>query len=184
MLRKARESSQLNDRFELSQDFTLLTYPGEQHFEELRLPINFIPIQVQNVAEQGIDDAEITVALVDSTERQRTTDEQIAMASNPLRPLHLGQGRYEAGDLKDGTYSISITRNGYESQERTVAVMSGEVAPETLVILPHYVVVKGNVIDGKGNGIANALLEFDAQNSDILENPGHGKYMLEIRYLL
>lgn len=173
LLRKPYESSQLSDRFELTQDFSLLSYPGEQHFEELRLPINFIPIQVQNVAEQGLDDVEITLTLV-TTESQSSTDEQIAMASKPLRPIPLGQGRYEARDLRDGTYSIRINKKGYQTQQRTVSVMSGEIAPEVVFILPHYVVVKGQVIDGKGDGVTNAVLEFEAQNSDLIENPGGG----------
>ncbi len=46
--------------------------------------------------------------------------------------------------------------------------MSGEVTPEILCILPHYVVVKGQVIEGKGNGVANARLEFDSQYTQLL----------------
>lgn len=167
-LSKSHEFSQIRDHFELSYDFTLLDHPGQQLFEELRLPINFIPIQVQDVAGQGIDDADIILTLVDPEDLHANTEDQIAISSRTLRPDYKGEGRYEARNLADGTYSITIKKKGYETQKRTISVMSGEVTPEILCILPHYVVVKGQVIEGKGNGVANARLEFDSQYTQLL----------------
>ncbi|GAK59686.1 peptidase C1A, papain [Candidatus Vecturithrix granuli] len=167
-LSKAYEFSPVRDHFTLSYDFPLRETPGQQRIDALRLPINFIPIQVQNVAGKGIDDADITVTLLQPEDPHANDEDQIAMASTTFHPLYLGEGRYEARNLTDGTYVIAINKKGYELQERIISVRSGEVATEALFVLPHYVVVKGQVVEGRGNGIANATLEFDPQHAQLL----------------
>ena len=59
------------------------------------------------------------------------------------------------------------SKEGYETQERMITVGSGEVAPESVFILPHYVVIKGLVADGKGNSVPDTILEFDTQNATV-----------------
>ncbi len=71
-------------------------------------------------------------------------------------------------NLADGTYSITIKKGIRNSETNDQRYVRRGYAPEILCILPHYVVVKGQVIEGKGNGVANARLEFDSQYTQLL----------------
>ena len=147
--------------FGLTQDFSPLKGPGEQDFGNLRLPINFIPIQVHDVAGRPIDDA--TISIRSSNARQRRVEPEGA-----FRAILLGDGKYEARNLVDGSYVVSVEKEGYETQETRLALSAGEVAPETLFVLPHYVLIKGIVTTGKGDGLPDAILEFTQENSQII----------------
>ena len=168
ILSKQGEAERARDLFKLSQEFTLLAYPGKQKFDELRMPINFIPIRVQDVAERGVDDANVILTSVNTSREQDGTNQILPKQTEFIHAINLGNGRYEGHNLKDGTYTISIRKEGHEPQERMINVMSGEVASEAVFILPHYVIVKGMITEGKGNGLSNATLEFDTQNSEIV----------------
>ncbi len=161
------------DQFELSQEFELLHTPDEYQFEELRLPINFIPIRVEDVSGQPIADAEILLFPTQKEDSQQAPHEPFrerpfrANSSLRMHIANVGNGQYEGRDLQDGAYLIAVKKEGYQSQQRTVSVSSGEIAPEIVFTLPHYVVVRGVVLEGKGNGVPDALLEFDPQNSEL-----------------
>jgi len=165
-LRKQGEIAPFTPQFERVVEFTPQTYPGEQQFNEIRLPINFIPIRVLNVAEQEIDDASVLLAPLSSTTASTANSQPLSYAP----ATNLGKGRYEGSDLKDGTYQLHVWKKGYESQERTIEVLGGEVVPEAVFILPHYVVVKGLLTEGKGNGVSDAVLEFNPQNSKVISD--------------
>ncbi|MBD3309349.1 hypothetical protein GF339_23330, partial [candidate division KSB3 bacterium] len=161
-----------SDHFEYVQEFTLAKQPGEQHFDVLRLPMNFIPLLVKDVAGNPIDDAEIALIPLDEASSTRsapsTTDADDSRFISRALIEHVGDGRYEGQNIKDGTYKIVISKQGYKPQEQTISVAAGEVAPESVFILPHYILVKGIVTEGKGNGVPDAVLEFDTQNSDLV----------------
>ncbi len=149
------------ETFALLHPFTPLKEPGEQEFANLRLPINFIPIQVQDVAGQAIDSASVTLRLSSDARRQQNEGDAIAA-------VNLGDGSYEGSNLKDGTYIISVEKEGYETQSVIVSVSAGENASPVEFHLPYYVVVEGIVTQGKGDGVSNALLEFDTEHSQIV----------------
>jgi 5-hydroxyisourate hydrolase-like protein (transthyretin family)/protocatechuate 3,4-dioxygenase beta subunit len=157
------------EQFEFTQEFEPLTKPGEQELANLHLPINFIPVRVQDVSGHEIEDATVTLTRVSTNEGQSEIRNPKSEIRNTFSTHNLGQGKYEGYELKDGTYTVSVSKEGYETQERRLTVMSGEVAPETMFILPHYVVIKGMVTDGRGNGVPEAILEFDTQNITVLE---------------
>ncbi len=163
------------DQFEIVQEFALPKTPKEQEFDDIRLPINFVPIRVQDVSGRTLSDAEVLIIPISKEEEQSAAAGRGLSnfgSSVALKAIKTEDGRYEGQNLRDGTYSISVAEKGYQHQEKTVSVISGEVAPEVVFILPHYIVVKGMVVDGKGDGVSDALLEFDSQNSElIVEKP-------------
>ena len=159
-LLKEGSVAQQERRFSLSQDFMPQKEPGEQNFGDLRLPINFVPIQVYDVANRPINDATITVSSLNP--RQRRIDE------GTFQAVHLGEGKYEVRNLNDGNYLVSVEKDGYKTQEANITLSGGEVAPEITFELPHYVYVEGIVTTGKGDGLSDAILEFAQENSQLL----------------
>lgn len=156
-------------QFELTQQVDLLTKPGEQELDDLRLPINFLPIRVQDVSGHVISDARVILTRMSTDGGQ--TEEFPGSHLSPVvdQAINLGHGMYEGRHLKSGTYTISVSKEGYETQERTLTITSGEVAPEAVFVLSHYVLVSGFVTNGKGEGVPEAILEFDSQNSTVVD---------------
>ena len=157
------------EQFELSQEFELLTKPGTQTFEALRLPINFIPIRVQDISGQAIMDAQVVLTTGSSAQKSETLQQGAgrplsASLTTPAPVISHEKELYEGAYLKDGAYQIVVAKEGYQTQEKFVTVSGGEVAPESLFELPHYVTVKGLVTDGKASGVSDATLEFDTQH--------------------
>jgi len=157
------------EQFELTQEFDVLTKPGEQELDDLRLPINFIPIRVQDVSEHEIADARVTLTRMSTSAGQAEDPFASSLSPTVYHALNLEHGKYEGRNLKSGTYKISVSKEGYEPQERTLTVTSGETVPESVFILPHYVIVSGVVTNGKGQGVPEAILEFDSQNSTVVD---------------
>lgn len=147
--------------FELLKKFIPLNQPGEQDFGELRLPINFIPAQIHDVIGRPIEHAE--VAIVPSDNENEATN-----GSAPLEIAYAGEGKYEGEYVKDGTYKLLVTKEGYQSQQAEVTVAGGQVAAETSFTMPHYVTLSGMVVEGKHDGVANALIEFGSAENLIL----------------
>ncbi len=156
---KGSSAEQQEKRFVTEQEFTPLKKPGEQEFGTSRLPVNFIPIRVSDVNGKAIEDAIITIY-------ESGAGRFDARARFPV--VYRGDGKYEAGYLADGDYTISAAKDGYETQESSLSVSAGEVAAEVPFILPHYVTVKGIVTMGKGDGVPDAVLEFAQENSRLL----------------
>ncbi len=171
---KSGLSDRPEERFEISQGFALPGNPDIYEFEQLRLPMNFIPIRIQDVSGHEIRDVDISLTPVDKEKEGAATSIRYNGTSfnngspNKLNIITLQDGRYECQNLKDGAYSISVAKKGYQPQEQIVSVASGEIAQEVVFTLPHYVVVNGVVVEGKGNGVSDALLEFDSQNSELI----------------
>lgn len=170
------------EHFALTQAFDIQTSPGEQDLRTLRVPINYIPIRVQDVSKHAITDVEISITWIAPLEGTSAGEpaeavETVERSGNRL-PQHqvrnLDEGRYEGEYLEDGHYLLMVSQNGYESQTRTVSVCAGEVAPEVVFTLSHYVTVNGMVTNGKGNGVADAVLEFDVQNSALVRQEQKG----------
>ena len=147
--------------FELLKKFIPLNQPGEQDFGELRLPINFIPAQMYDVIGRPIEHAE--VAIVPSNGENDSIN-----GSAPIEIAYTGEGKYEGEYVKDGTYKLLVTKEGYQSQQAEVTVAGGQVAAETSFTMPHYVTLSGMVVEGKRNGVANALIEFGSAENLIL----------------
>ena len=154
--------------FETEKTFIPLNQPGEQDFGELRLPINFIPLHVQDVAGKPIDDAQIRILSTEAVEAAGNAAEEASAAE----VAHLGEGAYEGQYVHDGAYRVVVEKAGYKTQESSVEIASGDVAESLQFTLPHYVTVRGVVTDGTGNGVINAAIEFDTQQNQILPLAG------------
>ena len=168
-----------DEHFLVTQTVDFRTTPGEQDLPTIRMPINYIPIRVQDVSNQPIPDADVTVTWVAPVERASGFDTPAEAAGPETRSdsraseaavRNLGNGRYEGAYLPDGQYLLVVSKDGYEGQRRTITVGDGETAPEAVFALSHYVTVGGMVTNGKGDGVPNAVLEFDAHNSLLIEN--------------
>lgn len=168
------------EQFVVSQDFELLSAPGEQHVPVLRLPINYIPIHVQDVAGRPITDADVVLtrqlAQTEGKPKNQTGQALLPKTNMTARSIstrtvkNLGQGKYEGIRLPDGNYTLTISKAGYEPQTRVIAVQGGEVSPEAAFVLAHYVTVTGMVTNGKGDGVPDTMLEFDSENSTLVSD--------------
>lgn len=147
--------------FELFKKFIPLNQPGEQDFGELRLPINFIPMRVDDVIGRPLEHAEISI-------RPSTDQEQPQNGSAQTEIAYIGEGAYEGKYVKDGAYRITVTKDGYQTQQADISITGGEVAAEARFAMPHYVTLSGIVIDGKEDGVANALVEFGEKENSLL----------------
>lgn len=147
--------------FEFFKKFIPLNQPGEQDFGELRLPINFIPTRVEDVMGRPVEHANITIL-------PSGTQENSLNGSAAIDTVYVGNGKYEGQYVKDGTYRITVQKEGYQTQEADVSLKGGEVAAETRFTMPHYVTLSGMVTEGKGDGIANAVVEFGEKENSLL----------------
>ncbi len=132
-------------------DYTLKT--------EIRLPINFAPFRITNILDRGLAGVDITL------QRVGTPSEE------PLLAHPLGDGYYEARELLDGTYMMTVHKEGYREVTGNFSVNGGEQSPGQHFALPHYVSIVGKVVNGKGQGVEGATIHLKGHNSSLLK-PG------------
>ncbi len=148
--------------FELFKKFIPLNQPGEQDFGDMRLPINFIPMRIQDVVGRPIEEAEVSIVPVNAESNAANGGHA------PIDIAYIGEGKYEGQYVKDGDYQVIVKKDGYQTQQTEITVNGGEVVAETQFTMPHYVTLSGIVSEGKGDGVANAQLEFTTKENTIL----------------
>ncbi|MBD3306480.1 PEGA domain-containing protein, partial [candidate division KSB3 bacterium] len=128
--------------------FVVPEAPQTVDLQRIALPVNFVPIEVNDLLGYGVSGATVTLYHID-------TDTEI-----PARDK--GNGRYEGEYLLDGTYKIAITKEGYKPVDNAlVRVANGIVSTTQSFRLPHYVWVTGVATNGEGEGIRDPLIAFD-----------------------
>jgi hypothetical protein len=147
-----------NDIYVKQTSFPLSKQPDSnfQLDKELRLPINFSPFRVTNVLGQGMAAVEIRL------EKLGNETEDILFA-HPL-----GDGYYEARELLDGVYTMTIHKDGYQDITGNFSVNGGEQTQEQDYSLPHYVTIQGTIINGKGMGVEGAEIRLAGLNSQLV----------------
>ena len=139
-------------RHTLSVPFILPETPQCVDLHRLTLPINFIPIDVKDLLGYGITGAQVTLAHL--------------MSGEHIPAKELGNGYYEGQHLPDGSYQISVAKDGYKAVENMVATVSEGIVSDTKTFrLQHYVWITGQATNGDGEGVRDPFIEVERLRS-------------------
>ena len=172
--------------------FTLPEQPEPQYIldEDIQLPINFAPFRVTNVLGEGMAGVDIQVSHVghqDAASLPVHLSAQAGRQTDPELLAHpLGNGYYEAQELQDGVYTMTIHKDGYQDVAGKFSVTGGERLAEQTFSLPHYVTVQGTIVNSKGLGVQEASITLSGLNSQFvhpdttIKTDKHGNFLLEL----
>ena len=152
--------------------FALPAAPGTVDLQRIMLPVNFIPIELKDLMGYGLTGATVTL-------RESASEKEI-----PAQEL--GNGRYEGVNLLDGTYRITVVKEGYKTAESTPIRLADGIVSETLSFrLRHYVWISGMATNADGEGVREPVIHIEGLRSTETQKrsdlTGKFEIMLEVR---
>jgi hypothetical protein len=149
--------------------FVLPSAPETVNLQRVTLPVNFIPIEVRDLMGHGLIGTKIALHHLES--------------GKEITAKELGGGRYEAQNLLDGSYKISVAKEGYKSVENPLVTVAGGVVSERKSFrLQHYVWITGIATNGEGDGIRDPVIHVEGLRSFDIQKQSDitGKFELKL----
>ena len=139
-----------NDTYAMTLPVTLPSIPQHIQLNSLKLPINFIAVNIQNIFGKNLSEASVMFL-----KKQQEMEEKkniflepffstLEQLSSHFPGINISEGMYESPELPNGEYVIIARKDGYMQEHYPVVpVQSGINVSDVTIVLSHLVTVKG-----------------------------------------